>query len=64
MTNNFYKGLDGVMLVFDLTDEKSFHNLKKWLNQIKPCPYFIAGNKSDLQNERIIDDSLIETLEN
>lgn len=34
MTNSFYKGLDGVMLVFDVTNEKSYLNLTKWLNQI------------------------------
>ena len=62
MTNSFYKGLDGVMLVFDMTNERSFHNLTKWLNQInqiKPCPYFMAGNKADLENERIVDDQAI-----
>lgn len=66
MTNSFYKGLDGVLLVFDMTNEKSFHNLTKWLNQInqiKPCPYFIAGNKSDLVAERIIDDESVAQLE-
>ena len=31
ITNTFYRGLDGVMLVFDLTKEKSYKNLTKWL---------------------------------
>ena len=66
MTNSFYKGLDGVMLVFDVTNERSYHNLTKWLNQInqiKPCPYFIAGNKADLDQERIIDEEAVRDME-
>lgn len=31
ITNTFYRGLDGVLLVFDLTKEKSYKNLTKWL---------------------------------
>ena len=62
MTKAFYQNLDGVLLVFDLTDEKSYNNLTKWLQQIKevkPCPYLIAGNKIDLKDERIISDEQI-----
>ena len=62
ITGSFYKSLDGVMLVFDVTNERSFTNLTKWLNQInqiKPCPYYIAGNKADLVNERIVDDESV-----
>ena len=32
MAKSFYQNLDGVILVFDLTNEKSFSNLNKWLN--------------------------------
>lgn len=66
MTNSFYKGLDGVLLVFDVCDERSFDNLTKWLsqiNQIKPCPYFIAGNKADMVHDRVIDDESVAQLE-
>lgn len=66
MTNSFYQNLDGVMLVFDVTNDKSFYNLTKWLNQInqiKPCPYMISGNKADLENERIVSDDEIKEVE-
>lgn len=59
MTKSFYRDLDGVLLVFDLTKEKSFQSLTKWLsqiNEIRPCPYIIAGNKADLELQRAIDD--------
>jgi small GTP-binding protein len=32
LTTSFFKGLDGVLLVFDLTNERSHVNLTKWLN--------------------------------
>ena len=66
MTNSFYKGLDGVLLVFDVTNEGTCQNLTKWLNQIneiKPCPYFIMGNKADLSHERMIEEGDIQKLE-
>lgn len=65
MTKKFYQSLDGVMLVFDVTNEKSYDNLSKWLNQmqeIKPCPYLIAANKYDLIDERVISDEQIEEI--
>jgi GTPase SAR1 family protein len=66
VAGSFYKNLDGVMLVFDLTNEKSFQNLTKWLsqiNQVKPCPYMISGNKADLEPDRIVSDEEIKDIE-
>jgi len=59
MTKAFYQNLDGVLLVFDVTDERTYHSLTKWLKQIKeikPCPYMIAANKVDIEDDRIISD--------
>jgi Rab-like protein 3 len=30
----FYSGVDGILLVHDLTNRKSEENLKSWLNEI------------------------------
>jgi small GTP-binding protein len=63
MTKQFYQNLDGVMLVFDMTNEKSYNNLTKWLgqiNEIRPCPYIIAANKSDLEDQRMVGDDELE----
>ena len=63
MTKQFYQSLDGVILVFSVTDEKSYDNLTRWLNQlleIKPCPYLIAANKVDLEDDRVILEEQIE----
>eukprot|EP00826_Nyctotherus_ovalis_P035345 TRINITY_DN3033_c0_g1_i10.p2 TRINITY_DN3033_c0_g1~~TRINITY_DN3033_c0_g1_i10.p2 ORF type:complete len:158 (-),score=42.19 TRINITY_DN3033_c0_g1_i10:174-647(-) len=56
----FYKGADACMLVFDLTNPRSFQALGKWksefLYQANPSrtafPFVLVGNKEDLENER------------
>ena len=35
ITNQYYKGADGIVLVFDLTDRKSFDKTREWMAQIK-----------------------------
>ncbi|MFX1258188.1 MAG: Rab family GTPase [Promethearchaeota archaeon] len=61
MRSAFYKGAKGVLLVFDLTNLKSFKNLKKWYKDITnnldtddQLIGFILGNKNDLVEERKI----------
>jgi len=46
----------GIILVFDVTDEKSFANVDYWLNRIKEngdvdSEVILIGNKIDLINE-------------
>jgi len=61
MRTAFYKGVKGILLVFDLTNADSFNNIKSWYNDImkyansreKPIG-FILGNKSDLHNEKVV----------
>ncbi|MFX0032905.1 MAG: Rab family GTPase [Candidatus Hodarchaeota archaeon] len=58
MRQQFYLGSDAILLVFDLTNEKSFENISNWYldvkNQLKKSTDligFIVGNKNDLINE-------------
>lgn len=59
MVSTFYKGSDGCMLAFDVTDLESFESLDDWredfLEKIIPTeqgfPMVVLGNKIDL-NER------------
>ncbi|MFW9946287.1 MAG: Rab family GTPase [Candidatus Odinarchaeota archaeon] len=58
MRQQFYLGSDAILLIFDLTNEKSFENLSNWYldvkNQLKNRPDlvgFIVGNKKDLIEE-------------
>jgi small GTP-binding protein len=49
----YYKNCHGIMLVFDLTNRKSFQNVKTWLKDIKEysrvddIPKILIGNKTD-----------------
>ena len=57
ITRGNYRGADGYMVVFDLTNRKSFSNLEYWLENIetyktKNACKILVGNKSDLFDER------------
>ena len=58
ITKTYYKGSHGVILVYDVCDEKSFGNMKNWVNQIEQnarssiCKVLV-GNKCD-KPERVI----------
>ena len=61
MRKHFYQGSEAVILIFDLTNPKSFESITQWFKDIKEnlridheligC---IFGNKSDLDNNRKI----------
>jgi small GTP-binding protein len=53
---NYYKGVLGVIIVYDITNLESFQNLNSWLNEIKnessnACK-ILVGNKNDLEKDR------------
>eukprot|EP01084_Bolivina_argentea_P050422 92711_1 len=63
MMESIYDHVDGILLVFDITNRKSFDNIQnKWIKQIKQhattTKYFdelillLVGNKCDLTNEK------------
>jgi small GTP-binding protein len=55
----YYRNAVGVILVYDLTDRKSFDELPSWLNDIRTlcdanAVIQLIGNKSDLNPQRIV----------
>ena len=59
ITNAYYKGAKGSLLVYDITNPKSFENLEKWISDLKTngeenISIVLLGNKSDLESERKI----------
>ncbi|KAH0791088.1 small GTP-binding protein [Histomonas meleagridis] len=55
----YFRSAIGVILVFDLTDRKSFEDLTGWLNDIHSlcdpnAVVTLIGNKSDLKDQRAI----------
>jgi len=39
ITTSYYRGAMGIMLVYDITNEKSFENIVKWLRNINEVLY-------------------------
>ena len=59
LTSGFFKGSDGIVVVYAVDDEKSFENVNKWMNQVHSkapvdVKILLVANKSDLENERKI----------
>lgn len=59
ITTSYYRGAMGIMLVYDITNAKSFDNIQKWLRNIEEhanedVEKMIVGNKCDMEDRRII----------
>ena len=57
ITASYYRGGNGVLVVYDITDRDSFENLNSWLidiekNANKNVYKLLIGNKSDLEEKR------------
>uniref|UniRef100_A0A6A7G8J4 Ras-related protein rab-7a n=1 Tax=Hirondellea gigas TaxID=1518452 RepID=A0A6A7G8J4_9CRUS len=62
----FYRGADSCVLVYDLTDAKSFNSLEAWMEEFlvqagprnaDSFPFVVLGNKSDLQQRRQVSEA-------
>jgi len=56
ITSSYYRGAQGVIIVFDLTNRKSFDNVRTWIKDVHKFAeegvYILIGNKLDL--ERVV----------
>ena len=57
ITASYYRGGNGILLIYDITDRDSFTNLTSWLIEIeknanKNVFKLLIGNKNDLESER------------
>ena len=59
ITNQYYKGADGIVLVFDVVDQKSFEKIREWMTQIKTntqadkIGLILLGNKCDSEQRTV-----------
>ncbi|CAE7205683.1 RABD2C [Symbiodinium sp. CCMP2592] len=57
ITSAYYRGADGIILVYDICDRESFNHVDEWLNEVNryvnenTCKILI-GNKCDMTAER------------
>ena len=56
ITKNYYKGANGIILIYDITNLQSYENVKNWIAQIREqanpnVVIYLAGNKIDVVEE-------------
>ena len=56
IAKSYYKGAHGIILIYDVTNRKTFDNIRKWLNQIKDevsnkISIILVANKIDCEDE-------------
>ena len=60
INKNLFQRVQGIILMYDITREDTFNNLSKWMEHIKEnangIPLILIGNKSDLNNERKVNE--------
>ena len=59
ISNNYIKKAQGILLMYDITNQNSFNNIKNWMETIdenvgSKMPIVLIGNKCDLNEERKI----------
>ena len=57
ITGAYYKGSKGALVVYDITQKKTFENIEKWINDLKAAgdpkiTIILIGNKNDLDDKR------------
>ena len=65
ITNAYYKGADGIIIVFDMTSKESFANVESWLQEVEKhsgddVNIMVLANKSDLDEEVVVTEAEIQ----
>ena len=65
ISQNYFRGDNGIIFVFDITNKETFNRLKIWLSDVKPkinpgTVMVVAENKIDLEEKREVSKDLIE----
>lgn len=68
LTSSYYRGAQGVIMVYDVTRRDSFDNLQHWLKEVKlyspnngeGVVKLLVGNKIDLLEKRVVSREIAE----
>uniref|UniRef100_A0A3Q3N3A3 Ras-related protein ORAB-1-like n=1 Tax=Mastacembelus armatus TaxID=205130 RepID=A0A3Q3N3A3_9TELE len=67
ITSSYYRGAHGIIIVYDVTEQESFNNVKQWLDEIDryACEHvstLLVGNKADLVSKKVVDAATAQDL--
>jgi len=66
LSKSYFRNTDGVLFVFAINDLDSFQNITEWIklfndnNSGKDLPKYLIGNKDDLEENRAVNQELID----
>ena len=58
LTSSYYRGAQGVVLMYDITDLRTFEDVSEWIRELRmfqgdvPPVCLLVGNKTDVDGER------------
>ncbi|KAK9760953.1 GTP-binding protein, partial [Basidiobolus ranarum] len=57
ITTAYYRGAMGIIVVFDVTDERSFNNVRNWIKNVEQhanegVSKILIGNKCDIEDKK------------
>uniref|UniRef100_A0A7S2D3W7 Ras-related protein Rab-1 n=1 Tax=Florenciella parvula TaxID=236787 RepID=A0A7S2D3W7_9STRA len=59
ITTSYFRGAQGILLVYDVTDRGSFNSIRNWVGQIQQhadvhVNKILIGNKCDIEDQRMV----------
>jgi len=65
ITSAYYRGADGIIMVYDVTSQESFDHVEEWLSEVdryanENTSKLLIGNKADLVDEKQVQEEVAQ----